>query len=34
MAYVGKCWNLELLDLAGCINLDDQAFALAQKADV
>lgn len=22
-AYIGKCWNLELLDVAGCKNLDD-----------
>ena len=29
MNMIGKCWSLETLDLAGALNLDDQAFAMA-----
>jgi len=25
-AQIGKCWNLETLDMAGCRQIDDQAF--------
>jgi hypothetical protein len=32
-AELGKCWNLEFLDITGCRQLDDQAFVTAQKCE-
>lgn len=33
MAKLAMCWNLESLDITGCVNVDDQGFAALSKGE-
>lgn len=34
LAKLGTCWNLESLDITGCVNIDDQGFVALSKGEI